>query len=153
MYLYLVQHGEAKREEEDPQRGLTEKGFQDVTKVCSYLKRIGIKASKVFHSGKLRAMQTARAIAETIEAKLVETDGLAPMDDPLIWVERIKGIDEDIFLVGHLPHLSRLASLLLSGDRERGVIDFKMAGVVCLKRFEGGNFSVEWMVIPEIIGE
>jgi phosphohistidine phosphatase SixA len=26
MYLYLVQHGEAKREEEDPARGLTKKG-------------------------------------------------------------------------------------------------------------------------------
>ena len=30
MFLYLVQHGEAKREEEDPLRGLTEKGTRAV---------------------------------------------------------------------------------------------------------------------------
>jgi phosphohistidine phosphatase SixA len=29
MFIYLIQHAEAKREEEDPERGLTEKGFMD----------------------------------------------------------------------------------------------------------------------------
>ena len=30
MRLYLVQHGQAKSEEVDPQRGLSERGIQDV---------------------------------------------------------------------------------------------------------------------------
>jgi phosphohistidine phosphatase len=37
MYLYLVQHGEAKREDEDPARGLTEKGTKDVHQVAQFL--------------------------------------------------------------------------------------------------------------------
>lgn len=34
MYLYLVQHGEAKGEAEDPERGLTGKGVEDVDRVA-----------------------------------------------------------------------------------------------------------------------
>ena len=30
MHLYLVQHGEAKSKEDDPQRHLTEKGLRDI---------------------------------------------------------------------------------------------------------------------------
>jgi len=58
---------------------------------------------------------------------------------------------EDTMLVGHLPHLGRLASLLLSGDKEKGIIDFKMGGIVCLKRFDDGHWAIEWMIIPEVI--
>ncbi|MCX7914224.1 MAG: hypothetical protein N2511_06535 [Thermodesulfovibrionales bacterium] len=50
-----------------------------------------------------------------------------------------------------LPHLSKLASLLLCGDAQRDIITFKRAGVVCLKRFDNGVWSIQWMVIPEII--
>ncbi len=31
------------------------------------------------------------------------------------------------------------------------VVDFKMGGIVCLKRFEGSHWSVEWMIIPEVV--
>ena len=60
-------------------------------------------------------------------------------------------MNEDIMLVGHLPHLSRLSSLILTGDKDRNVIDFKMGGVVCLKKSEDGKWSVEWMITPEEI--
>jgi len=36
MFLYLVQHAEAKKEEEDPARGLSEKGLQDIKKMAAY---------------------------------------------------------------------------------------------------------------------
>jgi phosphohistidine phosphatase len=42
-------------------------------------------------------------------------------------------------LVGHLPHLARLAAMLISGDKERSVINFQMGGVVRLRRMEGAN--------------
>ena len=34
MFLYLVQHGDAKREEEDPARPLSEKGLRDISQSC-----------------------------------------------------------------------------------------------------------------------
>jgi phosphohistidine phosphatase len=56
-------------------------------------------------------------------------------------------------LVGHLPHLARLAALLTCGNQESGVINFKMAGMVCLRRMDAGRWAVEWMLIPELIRE
>jgi len=153
MLLYLIQHAEAKREEEDPQRGLTDKGHQDIKKVANYVAKLDIKISEIFHSGKTRALQTAEVLAQCLKSEkgITQTDGLAPLDDPQIWFERVSEIKEDIMLVGHLPHLGKLASLLLSGDKDKNIINFKMGGIVCLKRLEDGNWSVEWMIIPEVV--
>jgi phosphohistidine phosphatase len=80
-----------------------------------------------------------------------ETEGLAPLDAANIWAERLKDITDDIFLVGHMPHLGRLASLLLFGNADNNIISFKMAGVVCLKREDAGAWSLQWMLTPEIL--
>ncbi|MBI5892786.1 MAG: phosphohistidine phosphatase SixA [Deltaproteobacteria bacterium] len=152
MLLYLVQHAEAKKEEEDPKRSLSTKGIQDIKKIADFLAKLNVRADKIYHSGKTRAFQTAVILTEYLEAGkgISETNGLSPLDDPQIWFERINNLKEDTILVGHLPHLSKLSSLLLFGDTERHVIDFKMAGVVCLKRFEN-NWAVDWMIIPEVV--
>jgi phosphohistidine phosphatase len=148
-----VQHGEAKREEEDPARGLTEKGIQDARNVSAYAQKLNVKASRIYHSSKTRAMQTAQILADHLnpEKGMSETDSLAPMDDPALWAKRIAGMNEDIMLVGHLPYLAKLAGLLLCGDKEKMFIDFKMGGIVCLKRFDDGRWAVGWMIVPEIL--
>lgn len=153
MLLYLVQHAEALREDVDPTRSLSERGQQDIKKVAEFAARLNLKVQRIFHSGKIRAMQTAQILADYLkfERELSQTDGLSPMDDPQIWFERISQITEDIMLVGHMPHLGRLASLFLSGDKERNIVNFKMGGIVCLKRFEDGHWAVEWMIIPEVV--
>ncbi len=73
------------------------------------------------------------------------------MDDPKIWADRIKGITDSSVLVGHLPNLARLASLLLCNDAEKNVISFRMAGIVCLNRDEKGAWSLQWMITPEVV--
>jgi phosphohistidine phosphatase len=153
MRLYLVQHAEAKREEEDPSRSLSEKGLNDITKVATYIVSLNISISQIFHSGKTRALQTAQVLAEHLKPQesISQTDGLAPLDEPGIWFERLTKIKEDVALVGHLPHLGKLAALLLCGDKEKNIVDFKMGGMVCLKRSEDGNWSLEWMIIPDVI--
>ena len=153
MLLYLVQHAEAVSKEEDAARSLSEKGIQDIRKVAKYIAGLNIKVSQILHSNKIRAFQTALVLADyvKVEEKISETDGLAPLDDPQIWFERISNMNEDIILVGHLPHLSRLSSLILTGDKDKNVIDFKMGGVVCLKKSEDGKWSVEWKITPEEI--
>lgn len=52
MYLYLVQHGEAKREEEYPARGLTKKRIDDVLHVTAALREMNVPMSRILHSGK-----------------------------------------------------------------------------------------------------
>ena len=115
MFLYLVQHAEAKKEEVDPSRSLSENGMRNIQTTSLFFARQGLKVNKIFHSNKLRAKQTAEVLAEHLkpEQGLSEIDGLAPLDDPNIWLERLKGVPDDVILVGHLPHLARLASLLV----------------------------------------
>ena len=153
MRLYLVQHGEAKREEEDPSRPLTDRGREEVRRVAEYAARVGVKVDRIIHSGKLRAAQTAEIMAEALKPpKGVEgADGLDPLADPKIWAERLRGVGEDLMIVGHLPHLSRLASLLLTGREDLEPVKFRMGGLVCLERDEAGKWSVLWAIRPEIV--
>ena len=153
MFLYLAQHGDAKREEEDPSRPLSNKGIDDVKKVAFYVSRLSLEVEEVLHSGKLRAKQTVEILAESLKISkgVSETDGLAPLDEPEIWVERLKDRMNPLMLVGHLPHLGRLSSLLLSGERGKNIISFKMGGIVCLKRDETRTWSLHWMIIPDIL--
>jgi phosphohistidine phosphatase len=153
MFLYLVQHAEAQSKEEDPARDLTEKGRQDILKVANFVGNLNLAASHIFHSGKARAATTAQTLASSLKPPtgVADTTGLAPLDDPQIWVDRLAKKDEDIMLVGHLPHLARLAAQLITGDKENTVIHFKMGGLVCLRREEGEKWAVEWMIIPEMI--
>lgn len=152
--LYLVQHGEAKKEEEDSQRGLTDKGFKDVARTAIFAQKLGLKVSVIYHSGKTRAVQTAQVLSDYLKEGKGSSaaDSLAPMDDPAIWAGRIAGIHEDIMLVGHLPYMAKLAGLLLCGDPEKMFIDFKMGSIVCLKRSDDGRWVLEWMVVPEMAG-
>ena len=153
MKLYLVQHAEAKGEEEDPARPLSEMGWKDLEKVTSFLRKRGIEIARILHSGKLRARQTAEKLSEVVRSSedVQENEGLAPLDDPAKWENRLREETADVMLVGHLPHLSKLAGLLLTGDSNRRVINFKMGGVVCLERDEKGSWSVGWMIIPQIL--
>lgn len=153
MLLYLVQHAEAKKEEEDPARPLSEKGLSDIRKITFYLSRLDVSIGQILHSTKLRAKQTAEVLSENLKPSmgLLETDGLAPLDDPGIWKERLKSVAEDLMLVGHLPHLGRLTSLLICGDPEKNVVSFKMAGVACLERDEKEVWSLRWMIIPDML--
>jgi phosphohistidine phosphatase len=153
--LYLVQHAEAKPKAEDPARPLSEKGLVDIRKMANFIKAKRIEVSKIFHSGKLRAKQTAEALAEGISSAggAEQTEGLAPLDDPGIWANRLKEELEDLVLVGHLPHLSKLAGLLLTGDPEQKIVGFRRGGIVCLERDEAEKWSVRWVLLPEILAE
>ncbi len=153
MFVYLVQHADAKKEEIDPARPLSEKGLKDIRMVASYVSQLNVKIYKIFHSSKLRARQTAEILSENLKPTkgISEVDGLAPLDDPNIWAERLKDLPDDIILVGHLPHLGKLASLLFCGNADKNVVSFRMAGIVCLKKDDTGAWSLQWMLTPEVV--
>ena len=153
MLLYLVQHAEAYSKEEDPARDLTEKGRLDIESVSHHLQRLNVQGNQIFHSGKTRAQSTAHVLALHLKPPggSLEAPGLAPLDEPEIWADRINSLDENILLVGHLPHLGKLAALLMSGDKEKSVVNFQMGGAVRLQRMAPGQWAVDWMLVPEII--
>lgn len=154
MNLYLVQHAEARSKQEDPERSLSEQGQVNINKVAAFVARhASIQVRQIVHSGKTRARQTAEALANALPSAkgTGAVEGLAPLDDSAIWAERLAATDEDMMLVGHLPHLSKLAALLVCGDQSKKVVDFQMGGVVCLVRDEEGIWSVRWIVTPQIV--
>jgi phosphohistidine phosphatase len=153
MFLYLVQHGEAKKEGEDPEQRLTEKGKEDVARVAQFAGKLNLNVSEIFHSAKARARETTQIIAEQLRPKkgISLADNLLPMDDPGLWSLRIAGMNEDIMLVGHLPYMAKLTGLLVCGDQGKMLVDFKKGGIVCLKRFEDGRWALKWIIVPEII--
>ena len=69
MRIYLIQHGESKSEEEDPQRRLTDKGIGEVQKVADFLRPLKFAVDAVWHSGKARAQQTGGPLAEAVGAR------------------------------------------------------------------------------------
>lgn len=152
MNLYLVQHGEPLAKEIDPERPLSERGKQEVAKVARFAaKNCSMSLSVIRHSGKLRALQTAAILAE--EFGLPEpavSDGLASLDDPGIWASALRDRTDNIMLVGHLPHLARLAGALLCGKPEAAPVGFQMGGITALAR-EEGRWSLQWQFVPGLL--
>ncbi|MBP1748182.1 MAG: sixA [Deltaproteobacteria bacterium] len=153
MLLYLVRHGEAKPESDDPERGLTDDGTKNARRMGEFLSFMGTEFDIVIHSTKKRACETARAIIESLRPRkgIREEQGLAPNDDPAAWVARINAMSENTAIVGHLPFLDRLLGLLVLGDADRRIVDFKSAGTVCLKPAGGGKWLIEWAINPEVV--
>ncbi len=153
MRLYLVQHGEAKSKEEDPDRGLTDKGIRDVEKVAVALKSLNLRIDSHWHSGKTRARLTAEILHPSIASscELIERDGLSPNDPVGDLKQVIEEGGADIMIVGHLPFLNRLAALLVIADENSDVVTFQNGGILCLEYRETDNWSIVWMIIPEVL--
>jgi phosphohistidine phosphatase len=150
MTLLLVQHGKAKPESEDPERSLTEHGAETVTRVAELAARMGITVDQIRHSGKRRAEQTAAVFAKRLGPPkgVVAVKGLGPNDDVTLVPASLPGEHESIMLVGHLPHLSRLVGLLVTGKPDVEIVKFRNSGIVCLTR-NVGKWAIDWVIAPD----
>ena len=153
MELYLVQHGAAKSESEDPARPLTEDGRQTVERVAEFLAARAVRIGRVEHSEKLRARQTAEILALRLRPAegCVQVTGLAPSDDVEPKRARLTEESASLMLVGHLPHLGRLVSRLLGLDANYPVVQFQMGGVVRLDRDAARTWVVRWVLPPDLV--
>ncbi|MHC4571034.1 MAG: phosphohistidine phosphatase SixA [Planctomycetota bacterium] len=153
MKLYLVQHAKASPKEIDPQRPLTEEGRRDVQKVAAFIKPLNLCVDYLWHSGKRRAAETAEVLAEVIDVKeaTIAHDGLGPNDDVTVLRDELASSRHRIMVVGHLPFLSKLASLLLAGSESADMVAFKNGGIVCLNRSEINQWQIDWVITPEFI--
>jgi len=148
MKIYLVQHGNQNPEEVDPNEGLSDKGNSDVEKVAEFLARTNIKPSKIFHSVKLRAKQTAEIFSDKFGSEIEEKEGLKPMDDVALWVQKL---EDGLMLVGHLPFMQKLSSLLICANSEKPAVNFHQGGVVCMVRDEEKQWKIDFMITPGLL--
>ena len=151
MNLYLIQHGEAEPKNIDPARPLTTRGRQEAEQVAAFAARLDLEVGQIRHSGKTRAEQTAAILDEALSPPggVVAVSGLAPKDDVAPVAEVLARESQPVMLVGHLPFLARLAGLLVTGDPERRVVQFRNAGIVCLTQAED-RWLVAWILTPEM---
>ena len=168
MDLLIVRHGIAEDKEafaktgkSDDERPLTDKGRKKMKRVarglCAIVPEIGVLAA----SPLTRARETAAYIAGVYDIDASEmADVLRPestFDAFLEWL-RPRAEKSPVCVVGHEPHLSGLATWLMSGAKESHLELAK--GGACLLSFAGapkkGGGTLCWLLTSkqlEIIGE
>lgn len=152
MRLYLVQHAEALPESVDADRHLSARGREDAVRMAAFLAVAGVRVSRVLHSGKVRACETAEIIAAHLPADVpMETlAGIAPNDSVDVFRGRIEALESDTMLVGHMPFMARLVSALVAGREQPWVCNYEPGSVVRLERDEAGRWAIGWMLHPAL---
>jgi len=154
MKLYLIQHGEAVPRAEDPGRPLSAQGCRDVRAVAELLQSAGVRVERVWHSGKLRAEQTAKLLAAAVlprGRKPEAIDGIGPNAPVAEFSVDADVWEEDTLVVGHLPFMARLVALLTTGDSEGEIVGYSPGSVACLERADAGHWVLLWMIRPDIL--
>ncbi len=144
MRLYLVHHGQAVGPDIDPRRPLSSVGLATVDFLAARAAAKGAKPDVVWHSGKLRAKQTAEAFWRECNAlaALSASRDLQPDDPPRWFRDRLIGESRDVLVAGHFPHLPRLLALL-AGDAEGAMRAFPPHGIVALETENDGETWAE----------
>jgi phosphohistidine phosphatase len=142
MHLILVHHGDAVGPDVDPQRPLSAKGRLAVEGLASSAAARGVKPTIIWHSGKLRAKQTAEAFWRACNpfAEFSATRDLQPEDSPDWMRDRLRAEPRDVLIAGHYPHLPGLLARLVPGSHA-----FPKNGVVALvSEDDGETWTEEW---------
>ena len=157
--LYLVRHAFAghadpARWPDDSIRPLTPDGIRRFEAAARGLRRLVPEVDLVLSSGYVRAWDTAELLHEVtgwpkpLECTALEADQ-AP--DSVLDVLRER-TEQSIALVGHDPHLSRLASILCAGEEDVLWLELKKGGVL---RIDGdaapGAAFLRWALPPKVL--
>ncbi len=152
MRLYLVRHGEAISDADDDKRPLSETGIEEVKKVTRFLQESCAEVDVIYHSTKLRARQTADILHAGLQVKkpLMEKVGMAPNDAVRHLANFVDGQKGGVMLVGHMPFMGALVSLLVTGEENKNLVRFPTGGVTILKR-EDGAWSISSVINPAVL--
>jgi phosphohistidine phosphatase len=155
MRVYLVRHAHAVEAEEDAERPLSVRGERQARALADFLGRAkAFEPSVIWHSSLVRSRQTAEILAQRLQlaAPLTLMPDLQPEDDPRAVARRLKATAvESVAVFGHEPHLSALASLLVTGRTETPAFVMKKCAALALEG-AGVTWMVRWHVSPELLG-
>ena len=137
--IYLVHHADAVGPDVDPQRPLSSVGRMHIDRLARDVAARGVKPEAIWHSGKLRAKQTADVLRQACNplAEFAAIRGLQPMD-PSSWIaDALTGGTREVMLVGHMPNLPRVLTRLVTG-RDEPPLEFPQHGIVALDMGDTG---------------
>ena len=147
--LLLLRHGEAQHGSPDELRQLTEHGDKKVRKSLSKSLEKIPQLDQIFHSGLVRAMQTAEIAAEELEPVIQKKlfpqylDGITPWGDPAGFCKILASDSaENILVVTHNPFVEELVEYLSEQS-----LRIKTGSLVSLEVdfLERGCCNLEWI--------
>jgi len=147
MEIYLMQHGQAVPESENPEQPLSREGVEQIRTAAAAMKRLGIALDLLVCSPKRRAHQSAALVAEGVNypySDILESELFLPSASPqdaLDFLCRFSG-ERSLLVAGHLPSLARIAALLLGGT-ESVRLRFENGGLCRLDTAEPAPGSAE----------
>ena len=78
--------------------------------------------------------------------------GLAPDDAPKPVADELASLGFDVVIVGHMPFMGRMASVLLFGDESKRPVGFHTVTAACFASDGEGAWSLDWAVHPGVLG-
>ena len=150
MRLYLVQHGDALTKDVDPERCLSDQGRADITRLEAWLVTNDVAVSRICHSGKTRARQTAELLGSVLETggKISPAEGLGPNDPPEVFLKQLQNVDEDTLIASHLPFVARVLSQALTGSPDQQLVEFRPGSIAVVERDERGAWHLISFACP-----
>ncbi len=144
MRLYLVQHGDALAKDVDPDRPLSDQGRADITRLVAWLVSNDVAVSRICHSGKTRARQTAELLGFVLEAggEVRSAEGLGPNDPPEAFLNGLQNGDEDILIASHLPFVARVLSQAVTGSADQQLAEFRPGSIAVVERDKSGAWQL-----------
>ncbi len=147
--VYFAQHGLAVDKAETPQRPLSQTGIKQTLSVAKQLHTAATPVSHIFHSGKLRASQTAEIIASNLNiTSILLHDSLSPNNDVSLFAKNLSL--ENALYIGHLPHLEKLVSYLVTGNKNQNIVKFQNSGIICLEK-TNNQYCIRWYLTPDLL--
>lgn len=131
-------------------RPLSEAGRASSARLATAAAARGAIPDEVWHSGKIRARQTAECFWRACNplARLVAARGLQPADPPHWIRDELAAETRSILLVGHMPHLARLLRMMCGDPADDTANDFPLHGCVALNR-QGEAWKEIWRLRVE----
>jgi phosphohistidine phosphatase len=144
--LWLLRHGEAVPHDSKPdaERELTARGERQAAAAGAALARLGVEFTAIYASPKVRALDTAKLAAESLNLEPEVEDVLEngfEVDDALELLGR-HDADARVLVVGHDPSFTQIVY-----DFTGGRVDFKKGAVVAIK-VEGRQGELKVMLRP-----
>jgi phosphohistidine phosphatase len=148
-FVYLVHHAHALAAHIDHTQPLSTVGIAQAEQVARAAVEHGAKPALIWHSGKLRARQTAEAWLRLVNpfATFLAVRGLRPDDDPEIVDSALRAEVRDVLVASHMPFLPALLHRLTTGRRDRLSAPFPLNGCVALER-AGELWHERWTIAP-----
>lgn len=150
MHVIMVRHGRAKSSNEHPERPLTAEGEASIEKLGNLLNEKSLGIQKIWHSGILRAKQTAEILSKKIHysGDLIEMITLSPESNPNTMHIALNAEMENVLIVSHLPFLEYLYNLMITGNMEGNLIHFSPGSATKLVKINN-QWNQEWFLKPE----